>query len=105
MADFKTAEQYVVDRLEAVERELEDEKVAHREDVTQLKKAYESALIDLKDAYTLLDMFRDFMSVRHDNYFGNIISFEPIYEKEHPEIVDNLMEYYDMRPKEDNDNE
>lgn len=101
MADYKTPEQYVVERLEFLEAELEAEKVAHREDVAKLKKSYEGALKDLKYAYDLLDMVRNFISVRRDNYFGNTIYMDPIYGKEHPEIVEDLMSYYDMSTEED----
>lgn len=99
MADFKTAEQYVVDRLEATEKELEDLKVAHALETGRHIKEFEDLRGQLEDAYELLDMLRDFIEVRHDTYFGNYISMDNIYSKENPEAVARLMEYYDMRPE------
>ena len=105
MAEYKTAEQYVVDKLETVEKELEDAKVQHSMEVNKLMYRLNSVEAELAEAYDLLNMLRDFIVVRKDSYFGNCIYFDTVYGKEHPEIVARLMEYYDMRPEEDEDDE
>jgi hypothetical protein len=105
MAEFKTAEQYVVEKLETTERELEETKTAHALEMDRHVHEFEELREELHSAYELLDMLREFVHVRTDSYWGNIISFEQIYGKEHPEIVARIMEYYDIRPKEDEDDE
>ena len=101
MADYKTAEQYVVEKLELVEKELEDLKITHASEVGRHIKEFDDLREELHDAYALLDSLREFIAVRYDSYFGNCVQFETIYGKEHPEAVARLMEYYDMRPEED----
>jgi hypothetical protein len=101
MAEFKTAEQYVVEKLETVEKELEDLKVAHALETGRHLKEFEESREELHDAYALIDIFRDFISVRKDSYWGHIVDVEHIYQKSNPEAVSLLMEYFDMRPEED----
>lgn len=103
MAEFKTAEQYVVEKLETTERELEETKVAHALETGRHIQEFEELREELHSAYELLDMLREFVHVRTDSYWGNIISFEQIYGKEHPGIVARIMEYFDMRPAEEDD--
>lgn len=103
MAEFKTAEQYVVDRLVTTERELDNAKIEHSMETGKLMSRVEKLEEELNGAYELLNMLRNFISVRKDSYFGNIISLDNIYEKEHPEIVARVMEYYDMRTEDEND--
>jgi len=105
MADFKTAEQYVVDRLESTERELEELKITHATEVGRHVHEFEEMRARLEDAYELLDMLRDFVNVRLDSYFGYCICVDTIYGKENPEAVARLMEYYDMRVQEDDNDE
>ena len=101
MAEFKTAEQYVVDRLVTTENELEELKITHDMEVGKLIQCIEETEQRLDDVLTLLNIFRDFISVRHDDYFGNCINVETIYGKSNPDEVELLMEYFDMRPEED----
>lgn len=102
MADFKTAEQYVVEKVEYLEGELDNLRIEHKTEIDRHIKEFEALREELHDAYALLDMLRDFISVSYDNYFGNYISFENIYSRENPEAVARLMEYFDMRPEEGN---
>ena len=101
MADFKTAEQYVVEKLETLEREYDNLKIESSMEIGHHIKEFEKLREELHDAYALLDIFRDVINVRLDSYFGYCISTDTIYGKEHPEAVENLMEYFDMRPEED----
>ena len=103
MAEFKTAEQYVVAKLEMTEMELDNAQIEHRAEVRKLTATIEDLKRELDGAYELLNVFRDFLSVRKDSYWGNIIELDMIYSKHHPEEVARLMEYYDMRPEEDED--
>lgn len=105
MAEFKTAEQYVVDRLETVERELDNAKIEHSMECERLALELDKTKARLDDALTLINIFRDFIEVRKDAYWGNIIDVEPIYGKQHPEEVELLMEYFDMYPEEDETDE
>ena len=102
MAEIKTAEQYVVARLEATEKELEDLKVKYALETGQHIKEFEELREELHSAYELLDMLRDFIKVGHTSYLGNYIHMpDNIYSSENHEAVERLMEYYDMRPEED----
>ena len=103
MAEFKTAEQYVVEKVESLERELEETKKAHAGAIDSMSKELARTRQELSDAYDLLNMFRDFIQVRQNNYFRNTVSVDNIYEKEHPEIVARIMEYYDLRPEDESD--
>ena len=101
MADFKTAEQYVVEKLETTEKELENLKIDHALAVGQ----YEKEIFDLHErlnyAYGILNNLRDFLEVRYDSYFGNCIHLDTIYGKEHPELVGRIVEYFDIQTEED----
>ena len=101
MADYKTAEQYVVEKVEYLERELDNLKIEHKIEIDEHIKEFEVLREELHDAYVLLDMLRDFIEVRNDAYFGNYIYFNNILGRENPEAVSRLMEYFDMRPEED----
>ena len=105
MAEFKTAEQYVVEKLEMMEREREEIELQHTAEILELKISLDAKREELGGAYELLNMLRDFIEVRYDNYFGNYIRFENIYSKENPEAVARLMEYFDIRPEEDEEDE
>lgn len=104
MAEFKTAEQYVVDRLVTVEKELEDAKIEHSLEMGKMEKMYAEMCNKYHDASHILCTLRDFLVVRKDMYFGNIIDLDSIYGKEHPDTVKMIMEYFDM-DTEDEDNE
>ena len=103
MAEFKTAEQYVVARCEDLELKLEDTERKYKKELQEMANNYDRVKAELCDAYDLLGMLRDFIRVRYDNYFGNYISFENIYSRENPEAVARLMEYFDMRPDEEDE--
>ena len=105
MAEFKTAEQYVVEKLEATEAELEGIKKDYEAEMARNANLVKALKEELDDAYTLLNIFRDFIEVRKDVYWGNIIKVDNIYGKEHPDEVELLMEYFDMRPEEDENDE
>jgi hypothetical protein len=101
MADYKTAEQYVVEKVEELERDLKAKKIEHKLEMANVQKALEKTREELCEAYDLLNIFRDYIYANKDNYFGNCVRMEIIYGKEHPEEVARIMEYYDMRPEED----
>lgn len=101
MAEFKTAEQYVVEKVEMLERELEETKKAHATTLENMRVELSRTRDELSDAYDLLNMFRDFIGVRTDSYWGHIIDLDSIYSKHHPEIVGRIMEYFDLRDEED----
>ena len=102
MAEFKTAEQYVVAKLEMTEMELDIAQTEHKAEVARLKKDLEEKCAELAGAYELLNMLREFVTVRTDPYFGNIVSFDSIYGRDNAELVARIMEYYDIRPEEEN---
>ena len=103
MADFKTAEQYVVEKLETLEREREEIELQHNAEIMELKISLEAVKTELEDAYELLNRLRNFVHVRTNDYWGTIVNIEQIYSKEHPEVVARLMEYYDIRPDEEDE--
>lgn len=101
MAEFKTAEQYVVEKLETLEREREEIELQHSAEILELKTSLEAKCEELEGAYELLNMFRDFIGVRTDSYWGHIIDLDSIYSKQNPTIVARIMEYFDLRDEED----
>ena len=103
MAEFKTAEQYVVNRLETVEKELEDVKVEHSLEMAKMEKMYAEMCNKYHDASIVLGTLRDFLVFRKDSYFGNIVDLDTIYGKEHPDTVEMLMEYFDVHTEDDDD--
>jgi hypothetical protein len=105
MAEFKTAEQYVVEKLEMVEKELEDLKIKHSVEISHLEVALDAARDARDRSGELLNRLRDFMEVRRDDFFGNCIFMDNIYEKENAELVALIMEYFDMYPSEDENDE
>lgn len=106
MAEFKTAEQYVVEKVEMLERELDQAQLTHEAEMKKVCKALDSTKAELASAYELLNIFRDIITVRKDNYWHHVIGFDNIYGKEHPEEVARIMEYYDIQlDEEDDDNE
>lgn len=101
MADYKTAEQYVVEKCEELEGKLEAAKIDHKLEMSKVQNELEKTRAELCEAYDLLNIFRDYIYVSKDNYFGNCIRTEVIYGKEHPEEVARIMEYFDAKPEED----
>lgn len=101
MAEFKTAEQYVVAKLEMTETELDNLKILYDAENKRHLKEFEELREKLHDAYALLDPLRDFISVRKSDYFGNCIEMDTIYGNTNPETVARIMEYFDLRPEED----
>lgn len=96
MADFKTAEQYVVEKVECLERELEEIKAAHKLEVAELKKDLNEKCAELAVAYDIINAIRDRLTVRPDAYFGGIIDFEAVYRKENPKAFDAILNYFDI---------
>lgn len=105
MAEFKTVEQYVVERVEMLERELDNLKIEHKQEVDKLVSRLNDTLSELAGAYSILNMLRDFVDVYKDSYFGNVITVDTIYGKKNPELVASMMEYYDLRTEDDDDDE
>lgn len=101
MAEFKTAEQYVVDRLLTVEKELEDAKVEHSMEIGKLEKMYAEMCNKYHNATMILNTLRDFLVFRHDSYFGNIVDLDTIYGKEHPDTVEMIAEYFDVQTEDE----
>lgn len=89
MAEIKTCEQYVVDRLQTVEMLLDQERDNHERDVAELKKELDSALGVLADAQKLIDFITEQFVVK--TYAGACyISFD-IWETWDKEIFDRLV--------------
>lgn len=101
MAKFKTAEQYVVEKLESVEADLERAKLIYEADLECKQEKIDQCHCELDQAYTLLNYFREFLTIRHSDYFGTSIDLSTIHSKEHPEAVARIMEYFDLRLEED----
>lgn len=105
MADYKTAEPYVVEKLETVERELEGIKKDYEAEIAKNTNLVLALKEELNGAYELLNMLRDFISVSKDPYWCTVVEVSVIDSKNYPETVARLMEYFDMRPEEDEDDE
>lgn len=103
MAEFKTAEQYVVAELESTKQELEKLKIEHRMSMEKLQSEYDAAQDELEAVHNTLSGLRDIITVRKDNYFGHILGFSSLYEREYPIEVQRLMSYFDLSVEVDED--
>lgn len=97
MAEYKTAEQYVVERLETLEREVEEKEASFKTSLGLLEKNLATAHKDLKDVCEILDMLRDYVHSHYDVYLGTVISFDNFNMGENPALVSRLTEYFDLR--------
>ena len=98
MADFKTAEQYVVARCEELERKLEETEAKYKKEILELAKNYDKVKAELCDAYDLLNMFRDNIHIRPTCY-GRAIFVDTVYETDNCETIEALAEYFDLIPE------
>jgi len=90
MAEIKSCEQYVVDRLQTVEMLLEQERDNHERDVVKLKKELDSALHILADAQKLIDFLAEQFVV--NTYAGAYyVDFNSIWETYDKEKFDRLV--------------
>lgn len=104
MAEFKTAEQYVVAKLEMTEMELDNTKMEHKTEMAKTLRELAELKVELKGAYEILNTFRNFITTRESEYFGTVLDVSgSIYTKDHPEEAARIMEYFDMRPEEKDD--
>ena len=89
MAEIKSCEQYVVDRLQTVELLLDQERDNHERDVAELRKELDSTLGILADAQKLIDFVTEQFVVK--TYAGAYyISFD-IWETLDKEKFDRLV--------------
>ena len=100
MAEFKTAEQYVVARCEELERKLDVVEANHEQELRKLCEDYDRIKAELCDAYDLLNMFREFISCRNSS-LGLCIDVDHIYADEHPEAAARIAEYFDLIPEDE----
>lgn len=100
MAEFKTAEQYVVARCEELERKLEETEAKYKKELLELAKHSDQVKAELCEAYDLLGMLRDHIVIRNSCY-GRAIHVETIYETEHWETVEAFADYFDLKLEED----
>jgi hypothetical protein len=105
MAGFKTAEQYVVEKVEYLERELDNVQIEHKVELARLKKDLDEKCAELGVAYDILNAIRDRLTVRPDAYFGGIIDFEAVYRKENPKAFDAILDYFDLELDQTEDEE
>ena len=95
MADYKTAEQYVVERLEILERDLEAKDESFKTSLGHLEKCLAAAHNDLKDVCKILDMLRDYISIC-DSEIGRYITIDSISRHKSSELFNALVEYFDL---------
>ena len=90
MAEIKSCEQYVVDRLQTVEMLLDQERDNHERDVAELRKKLDSTLGILADAQKLIDFITEQFVV--NTYAGAYyIDFNSIWETYDKEKFDRLV--------------
>lgn len=102
MAEYKSAEQYVVARCEELEFKLEATEAKYEKELLELAKHYDQVKAELSEAYDLLGMLRDHIHIRN-SCLGRAIHVETIYETEYPDIIGALADYYDLEPGEDDE--
>lgn len=89
MAEIKSCEQYVVDRLQTVEMLLDQERDNHERDVAELKKELDSTLHILADAQKLIEFMAEQFVVK--TYAGAYYIDINIWETYDKEIFDRLV--------------
>ena len=105
MAEFKTAEQYVVARLEEKEAELEVVRTLHKQETAKLVSRIEKAEAELNRIYNIINSIRDSVSVKSSDYYGKYLRIECIYAQDNPEMFDFITEYFDLPNEEDEEDE
>lgn len=96
MADFKTAEQYVVEKVEYLERELDNVQIEHQAEIARLKKDLEEKCAELAVVHDILNTIRDRLNVRPDSYWEGVIDFDTMYRKYNPQAFDAILNYFDI---------
>ena len=89
MAEIKSCEQYVVDRLQTVEMLLDQERDNHERDVAVLRKELDSTLHILADAQKLIDFLAEQFVVK--TYSGRYYIDINIWEQYDKETFDRLV--------------
>lgn len=103
MADYKTAEQYVVERLETLERELDAKDESFKTSVGHLEKQLVAAHNDLKEVCKILDLLRDKICLYQDTNLGTIVAFDTVNKGESPTLFNALVEYFDLEVGDQNE--
>lgn len=101
MAEFKTAEQYVVARLEDKEAELEAVRRVNTQETAKLMSHIEKAEAELVRIYNILNSIRDSVSVKSSDYYGKYLRVENIYVQDNPDAFGFLAEFFDLPVEEE----
>jgi hypothetical protein len=102
--EIKSCEQYVVDRLQAVEMLLDQERDNHERDVLELTEELKKTESVLADAQNLLDFIASRLSVEEYSN-GYYLSFNNVWEQFDKEIFDRLVHELCLElPKKDEEN-
>ena len=106
MADFKTAEQYVVEQLELKEAELTKLRTWHEMEMERNRKEMEAIRAELIEVYDALAFLRNNITLGNSHILGQHISIDEIYRKDNPDAFDDLLELLCISvPNTEEDNE
>jgi hypothetical protein len=92
MSDFKTAEQYVVEKVEELEKKLKDKEAEHIWAMAKLQTDLDKAHSELSEVYGVLALLRDNLTLGDSRLHGPYISVEEIYRKDKPDAFDDLLD-------------
>lgn len=105
MAEFKTAEQYVVDRLETTERELETAKATRLAEMQKVMDDLSTARAELTEVVHCLSVIRDNLRLGSSELCGKYMTVDYIWRKDNPEQFDALLDILGIEPPDEEDEE
>ena len=97
MAEFKTAEQYVVAELELTKAILDRERIDHETDVVALTEELKKTQSILADAQKLIDFIGSKLILSESIYGGLRISMNTIYANYDKEDFDYLVHDLELK--------
>jgi hypothetical protein len=103
MAEFKTAEQYVVEQLELKEAELAAVRVVHQQEMSKVRAELAEARQEIASISEVLSFLRDHISTRKCDYSGNYLYVENLYENENSRAFEMLVDLLGISLPEEED--
>lgn len=94
MAEYKTAEQYVVEKCEDLERKLEAAKIEHKFELAKVQKELEKTRAELCEVYDAINPLRDKIEMDSSATFGPYMRFTSLYKQDNPEEYKALADLF-----------
>lgn len=94
MADYKTAEQYVVEKCEELESKLEGIKIEHKLEMAKVQKELEKTRAELCGVYDAINPLRDKIEMAESAAYGPYMRFTYLYKQDNPEEYKALADLF-----------